>query len=116
MDESWECVARSVKFFQAEGGIRAHCVTGVQTCALPISSARGALVKPHQLLALLEAPQRRGERADVHRLRRHVEEMREQPSDLAIEDANELPALGHRDRSEERRVGKECRSGGSRCQ
>src|SRR5205807_5236975 len=64
------------------------------------ASARGALVKPHQLLALLEAPQRRRERADVHRLRRHVEEMREQPSDLAIEDANELPALGHRDAEE----------------
>src|SRR5476649_2778540 len=29
---------RSLKifFFQAEDGIRAHCVTGVQTCALPI--------------------------------------------------------------------------------
>src|SRR5438034_7951684 len=27
-------------FFQAEDGIRDHCVTGVQTCALPISSAR----------------------------------------------------------------------------
>ena len=25
-----------VFFFQAEDGIRAHCVTGVQTCALPI--------------------------------------------------------------------------------
>src|SRR5438034_3903605 len=24
-------------FFQAEDGIRYHCVTGVQTCALPIS-------------------------------------------------------------------------------
>ena len=23
-------------FFQAEDGIRGHCVTGVQTCALPI--------------------------------------------------------------------------------
>ena len=23
-------------FFQAEDGIRAHCVTGVQTCALPL--------------------------------------------------------------------------------
>src|SRR5947207_9518106 len=28
--------ARGV-FFQAEGGIRDHCVPGVQTCALPIS-------------------------------------------------------------------------------
>src|SRR5260221_3974715 len=29
------CV-RDVFFFQAEDGIRDHCVTGVQTCALPI--------------------------------------------------------------------------------
>src|SRR5438034_5275253 len=27
-------------FFQAEDGIRDHCVTGVQTCALPISGGR----------------------------------------------------------------------------
>src|SRR5260221_11651560 len=27
-------------FFQAEDGIRYHCVTGVQTCALPISQPR----------------------------------------------------------------------------
>src|SRR5438034_8469878 len=27
-------------FFQAEDGIRDHCVTGVQTCALPISLRR----------------------------------------------------------------------------
>src|SRR5918997_2118959 len=32
----------SVFFFQAEDGIRDHCVTGVQTCALPISRARFA--------------------------------------------------------------------------
>src|SRR5215204_3021261 len=31
-------------FFQAEDGIRDHCVTGVQTCALPISG--GALRTP----------------------------------------------------------------------
>src|SRR5438034_5461167 len=28
-------------FFQAEDGIRDHCVTGVQTCALPISVSSG---------------------------------------------------------------------------
>src|SRR5438034_6057758 len=28
-------------FFQAEDGIRDHCVTGVQTCALPISASDG---------------------------------------------------------------------------
>src|SRR5260221_10777668 len=34
-------------FFQAEDGIRDHCVTGVQTCALPISrSARGQARRP----------------------------------------------------------------------
>ena len=27
-------------FFQAEDGIRDHCVTGVQTCALPISEEK----------------------------------------------------------------------------
>ena len=27
---------RAMVFFQAEDGIRDHCVTGVQTCALPI--------------------------------------------------------------------------------
>src|SRR5260370_33333701 len=30
-------------------------------------------------------------------LRRHIEEMREQAPDLAIEDPDELPAPGHRD-------------------
>ena len=58
------------------------------------AAARGALVEHHQLLALLEAPQRRGERADVHGLRRDVEEMREQAPDLGVEHADELRALG----------------------
>ena len=58
---------------------------------------RGALVEDHQLLALLEAPERRRERADIHDLRRHVEEMGKEPSDLAIEHADQLAALGHLD-------------------
>src|SRR5438034_4659894 len=33
-------------FFQAEDGIRDHCVTGVQTCALPISLARKCRISP----------------------------------------------------------------------
>src|SRR5260221_9605627 len=32
-------------FFQAEDGIRDHCVTGVQTCALPIWIGRSAVKK-----------------------------------------------------------------------
>src|SRR5215204_2430420 len=31
-------LAMKLFFFQAEDGIRRHCVTGVQTCALPIST------------------------------------------------------------------------------
>ncbi len=57
------------------------------------AAARGALVEHHQLLALLEAPQRRRQRADVHRLRRDVEQVREQASDLGIEHADQLAAL-----------------------
>src|SRR5438132_11714510 len=59
-------------FFQAEDGIRDHCVTGVQTCALPIS---------HR-----QAPRSRT------------------PPDV------QSRRLLSGARSEERRVGKECRS------
>ena len=57
------------------------------------AGARGALIERHQLLALLKAPERWRERADIKRLRRHVEEMGQQPPDLAIQNANELRAL-----------------------
>src|SRR5436190_15703681 len=44
-------------FFQAEDGIRDHCVTGVQTCALPISSpVLTVLGRPEMLPRLLLAP------------------------------------------------------------
>src|SRR5205807_5386862 len=35
-------------FFQAEDGIRDYKVTGVQTCALPISGCRGAGLPPRR--------------------------------------------------------------------
>src|SRR5438132_4582557 len=41
-------------FFQAEDGIRDHCVTGVQTCALPIfwfEPPEKALADPVQFMA-----------------------------------------------------------------
>src|SRR5436190_15722838 len=50
-------------FFQAEDGIRAHCVTGVQTCALPISEGiavvddHGCISRANRALAaMLGAP------------------------------------------------------------
>src|SRR5260221_6539621 len=36
----WRGQALGLFFFQAEDGIRDHCVTGVQTCALPICFGR----------------------------------------------------------------------------
>src|SRR5438034_8847052 len=84
-------------FFQAEDGIRDHCVTGVQTCALPISASPGP---PPPLLA--QQP-------------RQGQELRQGPG-LPPEQAWTPPA-GRRQatrpayrcrRSEERRVGKGC--------
>src|SRR5438046_10529350 len=73
-------------FFQAEDGIRDWSVTGVQTCALPICevAARG-LRYLERLGAIRLEPRRRATVLDRHKLD---------------------------DRSEERRVGKECRSRG----
>src|SRR5438552_11744705 len=77
-------------FFQAEDGIRDDLVTGVQTCALPIW--------PHvhlQAAARRQVPRRRRD----HRGGRAVQR-RPHPR----------PEEGRGGRSEERRVGKECRS------
>src|SRR2546425_6098139 len=41
----YECVITPFFFFQAEDGIRDKLVTGVQTCALPISGEYRALVE-----------------------------------------------------------------------
>src|SRR5262252_3054198 len=64
-------------FFQAEDGIRDHCVTGVQTCALPISQrtscrrlpsfpARSALCDTPCALVTPETPHTGGE-SPAHR-------------------------------------------------
>src|SRR5438034_7670046 len=76
-------------FFQAEDGIRDHCVTGVQTCALPICEPeprnwRGPYLRK-------EIPADPWGRAYVYK----------SPGDVNPDSY---------DRSEERRVGKECRS------
>src|SRR5260370_39433768 len=42
MCEWLECIVEIVFFFQAEDGIRDSSVTGVQTCALPISEVQNS--------------------------------------------------------------------------
>src|SRR3989449_8106061 len=70
-------------FFQAEDGIRDVAVTGVQTCALPIfwTDSRPRSSFPPPILILLTLMMR-----------------------------GSLPIRSKKSRSEERRVGKECRS------
>src|SRR2546430_7827534 len=67
------CMILLFFFFQAEDGIRDLTVTGVQTCALPISEVRGQAeatalmpeVAPHQLITL-EEMERRYLRSEEH--------------------------------------------------
>src|SRR5207253_5647202 len=82
-------------FFQAEDGIRDGHVTGVQTCALPIS-ARGL-----RATSAISATARRVLWPSSAR-------SRSGPSCWARSAAK--PRCRKRRRSEERRVGKECRS------
>src|SRR2546430_13539003 len=82
-------------FFQAEDGIRDLTVTGVQTCALPISSIVHSLVTiaiiPHTYRA-----------TNLHALK---------PGDPVNIEVDVLARYAEKQRrSEERRVGKECRS------
>src|SRR5438093_1343030 len=87
-----------VFFFQAEDGIRDWSVTGVQTCALPICD-RDELRR-----ALAVRDQR--PREPLHQRLEAGGKLREPPAPL------EGSVLGEPvgERSEERRVGKACRS------
>src|SRR2546430_11161290 len=87
-------------FFQAEDGIRDLTVTGVQTCALPISDARQLdAVLAHLVETANDRLDRAGEHVDATD-RDHVIHTARDPTRKLYERA----------RSEERRVGKECRS------
>src|SRR5256886_12456850 len=86
----------SVFFFQAEDGIRDLTVTGVQTCALPISARH----LPDVLKKVLDGASQAGD-GGGYRLHLTYEEA------TAL---NELCSWNVHTRSEERRVGKECRS------
>src|SRR3712207_8146414 len=88
--------------FQAEDGIRDIGVTGVQTCALPIS-ARTVAVEQHA-----EGQLESREREEVHR--REEAEVRSREVELPREVPRDHRVHVSIERSEERRVGKECRS------
>src|SRR5688572_32270716 len=86
-------------FFQAEDGIRDLTVTGVQTCALPIYRVRRLFELPQVL------------RQPGHRGRRIEDDLGAvQPEQASPFGEMAVVADVDADRSEERRVGKECRS------
>src|SRR2546430_7554398 len=91
---------RDIFFFQAEDGIRDLTVTGVQTCALPISALRAA----HDPGDGGSGPRRNGPTTGRDRVRQRdgIEDGR------GHRGGGEVPGAPRR--SEERRVGKECRS------
>src|SRR5256885_9980088 len=88
-------------FFQAEDGIRDYKVTGVQTCALPISVGPPAVMEP-----IPWAP------APVAGEAPPPDSPTSAEMALSVSPRNRTPNLPRRRmlRSEERRVGKECRS------
>src|SRR5690606_39376290 len=91
-------------FFQAEDGIRDFHVTGVQTCALPISGARNQ-VQP-RAACFLQLPT--AWRKAQSRLYTDLFSF-QPPPDSSAQRSFYQPAP----RSEERRVGKECRYRGA---
>src|SRR5690606_39723009 len=93
------CDSYVIFFFQAEDGIRDFHVTGVQTCALPISSASIARATRIRASGEPSGPPREASKP----LR----------SELAVRNRSQFwvmrgPICASSKRSEERRVGKEC--------
>src|SRR5690606_31514894 len=68
--------------------------TRTEVCGVH-ARAGSTLVEHHQLLALFKAPQRRGQSTNIHGLRRHVQDVRHDAADLAVEHADQLAALRH---------------------
>src|SRR5699024_11661452 len=93
-------------FCQAEAGIRDRNVTGVQTCALPISTSSTISRQLPNFPILLYL---------ILKLRRKWKKslMTVPPFHCSQRNIRLMKILGIKgDRSEERRVGKECRGGG----
>src|SRR5687767_15549056 len=94
-------------FFQAEDGIRDKLVTGVQTCALPISTNASRIAVAAGIPTINAFF---GRPVADELVRQHGKAALVTATNVFahIEDINEIV-----ERSEERRVGKECRSGRS---
>src|SRR5437773_6991350 len=86
-------------FFQAEDGIRDRDVTGVQTCALPISLSRARYSAGDSRVGQV-----------FESIRERILRRSREPAALAKEILAMREKM-HAARSEERRVGKECRCG-----
>src|SRR5205807_6212910 len=96
-------------FFQAEDGIRDYKVTGVQTCALPISSRYRSEIFSGIVPGFVLTNGATHSRSTAESIRC--------ASDLRCAESSRgfslaLPRREALPRSEERRVGKECRSRG----
>src|SRR3989441_166361 len=100
------CMRTLPFFFQAEDGIRDKLVTGVQTCALPILRRTPGNARRREAVALtLLREKALGEIQALGELRH----LAPHGLELLVERLLVLDELAA-DRSEERRVGKECRS------
>src|SRR5207249_5674379 len=95
-------------FFQAEDGIRDRNVTGVQTCALPISAGLALLTSMLKSLGHI-IEEAANDRMAVRLMERNDIDLVLAGVDPADSEALEL--LTYVRRSEERRVGKEGRCG-----
>src|SRR5690606_39425982 len=99
-------------FFQAEDGIRDFHVTGVQTCALPILRPIVRLVRQYNsTLHIIHVGTERD--LDINQ-QKNLEKYRNNLSEYDTE-FHFIPKKANisKTRSEERRVGKECRSQGA---
>src|SRR5690348_17990147 len=90
-------------FFQAEDGIRDGRVTGVQTCALPICSVSAAMGRGRKPRVLRRV--RRASKTSMNKELKQLPQKRKDSGRSVLSPPRPLPP-----RSEERRVGKECRS------
>src|SRR5690606_40366635 len=100
-------------FFQAEDGIRDFHVTGVQTCALPIYLAEAHILRRVEDV-LSDSLYTKVVKVDLKRI---VEDPAGEEN-LLLEPRDALVVFSRDQfvpRSEERRVGKECRSRWSPC-